>query len=192
MMNVLTMPDRLTKSQIKESFYRTYKLVNRVTNGVSTGEVFKQGERVAYCEGLDSDEPFQYLKGVVDSHIRNEIRLRENSMPDLTAWYRAICETLPIESRKTNDIICELFKAGREYVSLSDLAGKAEISNTSELCFLLSNLARKMCDSIPYEPPCQGDGRDAYLALICDSSPLGDRVRLNCLFSTIFKDYWHK
>jgi len=192
MMNVVELPDRINDHEKSEESYRTYKLISRLENGERIGEVFKKGQRVAYCESVDLDSSLQHLRRIVDWHIKDEINNRANSEPNLTMWHQAIWDSLPEEDRQAKDILYELSRSNGEYVSLNELTKRSTISNTAEIYYLLSNFARKMCDSIPYEPPCQGDGRDPYLALICESSPLSDSVRFSPRLRAIFRDYWHR
>ena len=189
MKNIVQLDCPQNCAAIPQETYRTYSLVCTQDKDMCIGEVFKQGVRVAYCESLDLRTAQQHLRRIVDWHIRDAINLRNNATPDIELWCMATTQILFDASKEEKAILRKLSRQLEGYVSITELANLAKLSCTAELNFLLSDFARKVCDFIPYEPPYPGDGRDPYLALLCDTSLQGDSVRLTSVFSTILKNY---
>lgn len=189
MKNVVRIDSQTGSADDTKETYRTYSLACTQENDMCIGEVFKQGVRVAYCESLDLTTAQQHLRRIVDWHIKDAINLRNNATPDFELWCMATMHILFDANKQEKDILRKLSSQEDGYISITSLAKLAKLSSTAELNYLLSDFARQVCDFIPYEPPYPGDGRDPYLALLCDTSLQGDSVRLTSVFSTILKNY---
>lgn len=188
-MNIVPFKERSHLLEQSTETYRSYLLTCTQDKNLCIGEAFKQNIRIAYCEGASLDATQQRIRTLVDRHIKDEIKLRSNEEPDFELWYMSTMQILFNATRQEKDVLHKLSQSQECFVNITELANHAMLSNTAKVNYLLSEFARKICDFIPYEPPYPANGRDPYLALVCESSQMNDSVCLSTVFRTILKNY---
>ena len=153
-----------------DEHYRNHNLRFVNANNICVGEVFKDTERLAYCESVNIDNARQYCRQIVDERLSKQSFEKAYIKPgtqDLREAMRAISPQ--IDKNRTNLFRIHIQHKNRP-ISIETLKTQGGFDSTTAVFLNYAEWARLLCDALTYFPPSQPSGKDPYLGLVIQYS----------------------
>lgn len=133
------------------------------------GEVFRENERIAYCESIDIESARQYCRQIVDTRIA-EISSTQTGLPpdqtNLNQALRSIEEHLDARLRR---ILQAHWQHQNQALCIDTLKQVGAFDSTTAVYLAYAELARLLCDAMGYIPMTPRSGQDPYLSMIIET-----------------------
>lgn len=163
-------PIRKTKViNIDEETYRNYRVIYYFKQDLYIGEIYKKNLLIARCKALEIASALQNSRSMVDSLIRQKVCDKQNTAPVPRQLTEALTDVIPLLSHSQYAILLYQVMHRNKDVELDKLKRVAACNSTTEIYFILAEIARAVCDELAYVPPSPLGGGDPFLALILES-----------------------
>ena len=149
-----------------DEHYRHHHLRFVNANNICVGEVFKETERLAYCESVNIDNARQYCRQIVDERLSKQSLEKSYLKPDA----QDLLEAMKAISPQIDKNFANLFKIHIQHknrpISIETLKNQGGFNSTTAVFLNYAEWARLLCDALTYFPPSQPSGKDPYLGLV--------------------------
>jgi hypothetical protein len=150
---------------IQES-YRHYTLCFCDTQKMCIGEIFKDTERLAYCEALNIESARQYCRQIVDKHLIKQSVCNSHSKPDVKKITKAMQSIHCQIDHHCQNLLTTHLKNNNRAITIDQLKTQGGFHSTTAVFLSYAEWARLLCDALAYLPPTPSSGKDPYLSLV--------------------------
>lgn len=153
---------------IQES-YRHYRLCFCDLQKMCIGEIFKDTERLAYCESIDIDSARQYCRQIVDKHLSKQSMNNSQNKPTVKRLTQAIQSIHSQIDHHCKKLLTTHLNNNNQATSIDQLKTQGDFHSTTAVFLSYAEWARSLCDALTYLPPTPTSGKDPYLSLVIQS-----------------------
>ena len=156
------------KNVLKEH-YRNH-LLRYVENEIlCIGEVFQEGERLAYCESVNLDSARQYCRQIIDERLYKQSISNTNKVPNLADVIKAMLAIQNQIDERCQLLLKTHLKSENKIMQIDELKTLGRFHSTTDVFLRYAELARLLCDALAYSPNTQSSGQDPFLSLVINS-----------------------
>jgi hypothetical protein len=167
-----THPDKAMSengTNLVNEHYRNHLLNFIETEDLCIGEVFKDGERLAYCESVDVDSARQYCRQIIDEQLYEQNIANTNKAPNLADVIKAMLSIKNQIDERCQLLLTIHLKNENKIMQIDELKTLGKFHSTTDVFLRYAELARLLCDALAYLPSTQASGRDPFLNLVINS-----------------------
>tara|TARA_R110002167_G_scaffold96811_17_gene256054 strand:+ start:171 stop:797 length:627 start_codon:yes stop_codon:yes gene_type:complete len=157
-LNILPFP-------IQES-YRHYRLCFCERQEMCIGEIFKDAERLAYCESIDIESARQYCRQIVDQHLMKQSMSNSHIKPTVKKLTQAMQSIESQTDHHCKKLLTTHLKNKNQAIGIDLLKTQGGFHSTTEVFLSYAAWARSLCDALAYLPSTPTSGKDPYLSLV--------------------------
>ncbi len=154
-----------SKSTLKEH-YRNHLLHYVESEDLCVGEVFKDSERLAYCESLDLESARQYCRQIIDDRFCEQSQSGNQKAPNLDAMITAMRALQNQLDKPCQLLLSSHLKNNNKLIEIDELKTCVGFHSTTEVFLKYAELARLFCDALEYLPPPQASGQDPFIGMM--------------------------
>lgn len=146
--------------------YRNHTLCFVDSDSMCIGEVFKNDERLAYCESLDIDSARQYCRQIIDVRLNKQSIDNLNIKPEPHDFIKAMLSINAQIGEHCQHLLLTHLENNNQPISIDTLKTHGGFSSTTAVFLQYAEWARLICDALAYLPPSQPSGKDPFLSLV--------------------------
>ena len=149
--------------------YRNHSLRFVEIEKICIGEVFKDDERLAYCESVDIDSARQYCRQIVDEQLNKQSSENLNIKPMLDDFVKAMQAIHNQVDSHCQNLLSTHLKNRNQAIPIDELKIQGGFKSTTAIFLQYADWSRLLCDALAFLPPTQASGKDPYLSLVIHS-----------------------
>ena len=133
------------------------------------GEVFRENERIAYCESIDKESARQYCRQIVDTQLARICATQTGLPPEQTSLNQALCAIEAQLDTRLRRLLQAHWQHRNQALSIDILKQAGTFDSTTAVYLAYAELARLLCDAMGYIPVTPHSGQDPYLSMIIET-----------------------
>lgn len=161
--------DQENRHHLISESYRHYSLCFCDTQSMCVGEVFKNEQRLAYCEALNLESAQQYCRQIVDKHLSKQTMNNSHSKPLLENLSEAMLAIQSQLDEYCHNLLQIHLNNHNRAITIDQLKSQANFHSTTAVFLTYAQWSRLLCDALTYLPPRPISGKDPYLSYVIHS-----------------------